>query len=245
MKTLLTALIVLFTGYLFAQDAPTRFVVHEDIVKPSKDALYKECMKKLKSASQQYKSPFGWVSVVHDDNSYIHLAPMKSFADLDKNPFAELESKMGKDDLSKLWADFDQCIESHRDFVVEYVPQLSYLSAPEGENYRDVLFWYPIPGNDKAAEQIFKEWKALYESKKSPDGYAVYKLAFGQEPGYAVVSWGKDEVDAATKTQKSRELLGEEAGKMWEKTQAITKKYYSKRGWILPDFSYSLASGTN
>lgn len=235
---------VLFTGYLLAQDMPTHFVVHEDIVKPSKTPMYTECMKKLKNASQQYKSGFGWTTVSHDDNSYIHVAPMKGFADLDKNPFADLEGKMGKEEMAKLWADFDQCVESHRSFTIEYMPQFSYLEPSEGENYRDMLFWFPIPGQEAAGEQLFKEWKALYESKKSPDGYVVYKAGFGLEPGYAIISWGKDEADAAMKAKKSRELLGEDAGKLWTKTQAITRKYYTKRGWVLTDYSYAPATGT-
>lgn len=247
MKKLITTLIfgVFITVCAFAQTGPTQFAVYEDKVNPSMDALYKATLKKLKSACEQHKVSFSYTSVAYDDNSYIHLVPIKGFADLDKNMLADLETKMGKDALSSIFADFDKCTESSTSFVVSMLPNMSLQSPPVGENFRDVLFWEYQPGKGEEAEKIIMEWKALYESKKAVLGFITYKVLLGREPGYAFVSWGKNELDHATKSQKNNELFGEEAGKLWTKTLAITKKYYSKRAWVLADHSHALTVATN
>jgi hypothetical protein len=230
----------------FSQQKAQRFAVYEDQVKPSMNGKYWECMKKVKANSSQHKLAGGWTSVGFDDNSFIHLVPIANFAELDKNMFADLETKMGKEAHHAMWAEFDQCIEASKSYIITSMPELSYMNAPAGENFRDVMFWQVMPGQEKASEDLLKEWAKLYESKKTPSGFMTYKVLFGSEPGYAIVSWGKDEADAAVDFQKTKDLLGEEAGKMWGKTMAITKKYYSKRGNVLPDASYSLAStGSN
>jgi hypothetical protein len=246
MKRKLTTLLLgtlLFSSILvFAQPNPMATVCHEDIVKPSMDVKYREAMKKLKAACEQHKIGPSWTTISFDDNSYRHIAPIKSFADLDKNPFADLEAKMGKEALAKLWAEFDECLESHSDFVMTQLPELSYLSPTESDNYRSVTFWHPLPGKDNEAESILKEWKKLYESKKAPSGFLVLKVIFGQQGEYVIVSWGKNATDEATKYQKTVELIGEEGGKLWLKTQAITKDISNKRAELLAQFSYSVAN---
>ncbi len=237
---------VLMTTSALCQQKAQRFAVYEDQVKPSMNAKYWECMKKVKANSVQHKLNAGWTSVAFDDNSYIHMVPITNFADLDKNMFAELETKMGKEAHQAMWSEFDQCIESSKSFIVTSLPEFSHSSPPQGENYRDVLYWQIIPGNEKASEDLLKEWVKLYDSKKVPSGFLTFKVLFGSEPGYAIVSWGKNEADAAAKALKTRELIGEEGGKLWQKTMLITKSYYSKRGDVLPDVSYSVAvAGSN
>lgn len=175
------------TVWAVAQDAAPRFAIYEDQVKLSMGAPYKDALKKLKSACEQHKVSFSWTSVAHDDNSYIHLIPIKGFADLDRNMLGELETKMGKDALGGIFAEFDKCIESSTSYVAAMLPNLSYLSPPVGENYREILFWKHLPGKDAEAEKIIMEWKALHESKKAPGGVITYKVLFGAEPGYAFV----------------------------------------------------------
>lgn len=239
LTTLLLGNLLISSILVFAQTNPMPLAVHEDFVKPSMDVKYREAMKKLKAACEQHKVGPSWTTIIYDDNSYRHLVSIKSFADLDKNPFADLEAKMGKDALGKLWAEFDECLESHSDFVATQLPELSYLSPTEADNYRSVTFWNPLPGKENEAESILGEWKKLYESKKVPSGFRVLKVIFGQQGEYVIVSWGKNAADEATKFQKTLELTGDEGGKLWLKTQAITKRIYNKRAELLPQFSYS------
>jgi hypothetical protein len=80
--------------------------------------------------------------------------------------------------------------------------------------------------------------KKLYESKKAPTGFTVIKVVIGQLGEYAIVNWGTDATDQATKYQKTLDLIGEEGGKLWLKTKGITKEISNKRGDALPQFSY-------
>lgn len=247
MRKLVTTLCFsLFLSLLaIAQTAPTQFVIYEDQVKPSMDAAYKAALKKLKSACELHKANFSYTSVAYDDNSYAHLVPVKGFADLDKNMLGELETKMGKDALGAIFAEFDKCIESSSSLVVSMLPNLSYMSPPTGESFRDILFWEFQPGKEAEAEKLIMEWKTLYESKKAPGGFLTFKVLLGRAPGYAFVGWGKNELDYATKNQKNNEAFGDESGKLWAKTLTITRKYYSKRAWVLSDHSYAMTVATN
>jgi len=213
------------------------YTIHEDLVIPSQDAKYMEAIKSLKAACVLHKTNVTWVTVKHDDFSYIHLSQIKNFAELDKNIFADLIAKMGQDAFGKMMSSFDGCYDTHSDFVVEEMPSLSYLTPPQGENYRDVLFWSVAPGKEMAAEGILMEWKKLYEGKKVPEGFVSYKVVYGRAPGFAVVFWGKDPVDSATKGKKTWDIIGKEADDLIKRTYAITTKWSTKRANIQPDLS--------
>ncbi len=239
--------VLFFSGLMFAQQsaAPAKFAIYEDIVKPSMDAQYKEGLKKLKAACDLHKADFSWTSVVYDDNTYAHLIPIKGFADLDKNMMAGLETKMGKEALGGIFTELEKCVESSSSFVATMLPDLSYLSPQTGENYRDIMFWEVLPGKEAEGEKLIMEWLNLYKSKNAPNGVLTYKVLFGRAPGYAFVHWGKSPLDLETKSQKSNELFGEEAGKLWAKTMTMTKKYYHRKAWVLPDFSKTLTTASN
>ena len=104
MKKKLTSILLflLISWSSVAQDAPSMFAVYESHVRPSMDAAYHDAVKKFKAACQQHKMTFSWIAGELNDNSYIYLVPMKSFADLDKNMFADLETKIGKEALAGL-----------------------------------------------------------------------------------------------------------------------------------------------
>ena len=232
--------ILSFAGLAVAQEAPLQFYSHEDIVKPSRDAEYLNFLKKLKETYQEHNVNFQWNTFVMDDNSYLHFAPIKGFdiAGVYKS-FGDAEARVGKEAWEKLWAEKGNYIESHNDFLTASLPQYAYLAPAEGENFRHVMFWLPLPGKQADVDQLMKEWLDLHKSKSSPRGYQTFRTLFGGEPGYVIVNWGKDELDWITKSKKNNELMGEDAAKLWARTMAITQKIYRKNGWFLPEVSYS------
>jgi hypothetical protein len=243
-KIILSAFIVFVSAnQVLSQDAePLLFAAYEHHVKPSMTGKYWECMKAVKDNSTQHKINTNWTSLEVDDNSFVHFMPIKNFAELDKNAFGELVTKMGDAAYSTMWSNFDACLDHESSYIVTYYPALSFKLPAEGENYRDILFWDVMQGKEKEAENLLKEWAKLYEAKKVPIGFQTFKITFGAQPSYVIVSWGKDDADHAMRMKKTRELLGEDMGKMWNKTMAITDKYYSKRGNILQTVSYSVAA---
>lgn len=243
MKTKITSLLLLLVsvGSSVAQNAPSMFAVYEVQVKPSMDAPYREAVKKLKSTCQQNKMTFSWYAGALDDNSYIYLTPIKNFADLDRNMFADLEAKIGKEVHASLWQAIDKGVEHQTSSVTLFLPGSSYLSPGPDDNFRSVLYWIPEPGKDAEAEKLIAEWVKLHTSKNAPIGVQTYKNIFGGEGGYVFVSWGKNPADHAAKTQKTNELFGEEGAKLWAKTLLLTRKYYTRTGWLVNDLSYSPA----
>lgn len=233
---------VSMTTVVSAQQKAQLYAIHEDQVKPSMNGKYWECMRKVKANSTQHKLNARWISLAFDDNSFIHMVPIENFAQLDKKMFADLEAKMGREAHAAMWADFDQCLETSTDYFVTSMPELSYSTPAEDDSYRDVMFWQVIPGQEKVAEDILREWVKVYEAKKVPSGFLTFKVLFGAEPGYAIATWGKNEVDCATNFQKTKELLGEEGKAVWRKTMAISKKYHYKRGGVLKDASYAFVA---
>jgi hypothetical protein len=235
--TLLALFAIVLVNTAAAQDQKMWFSVHEDLVIPSKNEQYVSAMKALKEACLKHQVAVSWVTVRHDDNSYIHLSPIKNFADLDKDYFGDLKKKIGDEAFGKLMNAFSGCHSVHSDFVVEQMPSHSYMAPPENETFRDVLYWNVHSGKEIEAEKILMEWKKLYEAKKAPNGFLAFKTVFGRAPGFAIVSWGKDPVDAATKDQKTMELIGKDAEDLIKRTMAITEQMLSKRAWVMADYS--------
>ena len=218
---------------------PVNFSVREEVVKPSMTTKFQEGMKKFKAACEEAKLNFSWNTLAFDDNTYLFVAPLANIADLDKNPFAGLEAKFGKEGTAKLWSLFDGCVESYSDYVITRMPELSYLSPAAGENARDILFWYVETGKEMQAQAILAEWKKLYEANKIQNGFLIYQIRMGKEFGYAIVGYGKSYSDIALKDEKTWETIGKEATALWEKTMSITRKFYTKRGRIMPEYSYA------
>lgn len=244
MKKIITALVaLLFAGSTgIAQDAPSMYAVYEEHVKPSMDAAYVAAVKKLKAACEQNNADISWTSASFDDNTYVHYVPIKSFADMDKDGFAKVVTKLGKEAYAALWQDINKCVESHDSFVASRIPALSYLTATPEDNYREILYWYPEPGREGEAEKLLNEWITLFQGKKAVSGVSTWRTAFGTDNFYAFISWGKNELDLATKDSKNNELFGEEDDKLWAKTLTMTKKTFRKTGWMRRDLSYSAAA---
>lgn len=221
-----------------AQEAPSMFALYRDNVKPSKNAQYREGVKKLKAACEQNKLAFRWTTYAFDDNSYYHVVPIKAFSELDNKPFAPLAEKLGKEAMASLWNTIQQCVESQSSSVIVRLTSLSYLEPTAEDRFLEVTSWQVDTDKAGDAEKILAEWKQLNTAKNTPSGFTAYKIVFGAELGYFVNSWGKSIFDWADKEQKSNQLLGEEGDKMWQKTLSITRKYDSHKAWRQPDLSY-------
>ncbi len=231
-----------FSVCAFAQEVPSRqFLVYENMVKPSMTAEFRASSKRITDACTLHKVNVNWFSIIYDDNTFLNIFPLKNLADLDKNLFAELETKMGREAFSKLWPDFFKCLESVNSFITTKLEELSYLRPAEGENYRSFLFITPILGKSQEIEKVFAEWKTAYESKKATEGFHVYRTRFGADTGYFIALWAKDPTEMAAKRSQSSKLLGEEASRLWQKQSAFIKKYYWKNGYMAPELGYSFS----
>ena len=87
------------------ESGPQAYWVHEDKVKPSMIKVYEQVAKDLVASCTEHNvQDTSWLTVAQNDNTYLYVSPIDNFAEFDKNPFAALGEKMGKEALAKLFS---------------------------------------------------------------------------------------------------------------------------------------------
>ncbi|POY37116.1 hypothetical protein C3K47_08650 [Solitalea longa] len=217
------------------------YLVHEDQVIPEKAVMYEKAAKGL--ADAMIKNTNGsimyWVAS-RDDFSYIYVIPVNNYAGIDMvdNAFGQLSKAMGKDAMESMMKNYDGTFSTHRDFMVRYRADLSYMPDFPAENtFRHWDFYYINPEKEKEAMEIAKEWKALFEKKKAPTGYRFNLGDIGLEPVFIVVQSAKNANDYYSKSQEVDKLLGEEGEALMNKTWTVISRFDHKNGKIHPDLS--------
>ncbi|MCO4294717.1 hypothetical protein NF867_17780 [Solitalea sp. MAHUQ-68] len=226
-----------------AQDASkgVLYLVHEDHVIPEKVAMYEKAAKGLADAMTKYNngSPMYWVAS-RDDFSYIYVIPVNNYAGIDMvdNAFGQLSKAMGKDAMEAMMKQYDGTFSTHRDLLVRYRADLSYMPDFPAENtFRHWDYYYINPEKEKEAMEIAKEWKALFEKKKVPMGYRFNLGDIGLEPVFIVVQSAKSATEYYTKSQEVDKLLGEEGEALMNKTWTVVTHFEHKNGKLHPDLS--------
>lgn len=227
-----------FTVCSFGQE----FILHENVVQPSMTDQYIIAVKKLKDACVANKVNIAWSTFVFEDNSFAHVLPVKGSASLETDLWVELKSKIGQEKFDNLVSGLQASMVTQIPGTITAMPEHSYLKAAEGEQYRLVLFLFPLEGKETEIENFFLEWKKHYVEKKSPSAYNIYKLQYGEqkEKGYIINMSAKDAADMEARMSENRNLMGESLGYLWKKQMSFTKKYYFKRGYFAPDLGYAL-----
>lgn len=230
---------------LFAQESGYQaYYIHEDPVNPSMTSEYEKGAVKLASESKKVNLPDGWLTFKLDDNRYIYTTPIKNMADLDKNTFEPLQTKMGNEAFGKMFDDFDKCYDSHRDYVVRLDKELTYMpngidvSTP-GMPYRHYTYYYVTPQNAAKAREIAKAFNALYKSKGSKLQYRVYRNGFGEKESYfMVVVSAKSAEDYERMRAENNQLLGDEGKELYGKMLQFVSRIQNITAMARPDLSY-------
>ncbi|MFQ5604093.1 MAG: hypothetical protein ACE5HS_12580 [bacterium] len=252
--TLFPILVAVLVGLLalpvFAQDEkPTGqlYSIHEDIVKPSMVAQYESAVKDYVAEFVKHKIAFPYMqSSSTNDFHYFYLVPLENFADLDKIKKAgeEFDKKLGEEKRQEFDKRFAGTYEYHQDLIARMSGEYSYQPEaprlkPEEATFLHWTYLYIKAGKEKEANEIARQYKALYASKKIADGYNLYIGEMGTEmPLFVVVSWAKSASDFFTQQEKIKEMLGEEGQALAAKAMAVTRKFVQKTGRSRPDISY-------
>lgn len=235
--TLLCALCV--TVSAFAQEA----VLHENIVRPSMTDAYHTAVMKIKEACAANKIKMSWRTLAFEDNTYGHAVAVDGKASLETDLWKELKSKIGDEAFDKLAADLEKNVESQLLGTMVFLPDHSYMDPKPDDGYRMILYIFPIAGKETDTEDLFLEWKKTYESNKTPLNFHVYKTSYGPDQGYLVSFSGKNPADVEAKIAATHQLLGDIGGELWKKQMSLTRKYFYKRGYIVPELSYAYEEG--
>jgi len=249
MKILRTTLWVMLVALLipnlgFTQDTRQSYTVHLDHVKPSMIAEYERISKELIAQSKKHNSNFGWLTLVTDEFDYFYVSPIKNMAQLDGNPFAGLAEKMGAAEMGKIFSEMDKCYDDHINYVITLDKELSYMpngitQTPEGQPFRKNTLYYVAPQNYAAAEQLAKDFKALYTKKGSKVNYRIYRSGYGSDGTYFMVAIAaKDAMEYERMDAENAQLLGAEGQQLAGRLLSLISKTKTITGAIRADLSY-------
>ncbi|SDR89787.1 hypothetical protein [Gramella sp. MAR_2010_147] len=247
-KTNCVSLMLIFLISMLTRAQDDRYqmyVVHEDHVKEGMMDKHQENDRNLlKAAKEHQMKDMSWLTFVADDNRVMYLSPIKSMAELDKNPFEDLQKKMGKEAFDNLFNSYNGTYSKHGDYILRMDNELSYMpngmtTTPQDENYRELHFYHIPPGNSKKAEEYARSVKEMYTNKNSKVHYRLYKSGFGNMGSYYMVAVSaKSAEDMEQKRNENMQLLGEEGKKMFEDLKNDFSDQEVVTGYIKPELSY-------
>ncbi|MBC3759089.1 hypothetical protein H7U19_11770 [Hyunsoonleella sp. SJ7] len=247
MKTIKKTIVLAFLFCLTlnaSQAYQKMYRVHQDNVLPSKMMDYEKIAKEFNAACVEHNFPGKWLATTMDDFRYLYVSPIENFADLDQRPFADMAKAMGKD-FGAMFDKFDQCYNSHYDYVIVLMEELSYMpdgmsQAQEGQDYRDFYFIHYLPKDSQKMKEGMKAVKEMFASKGSKNHYRVYHTGFGTTDNYYLVAMSsKDAIDSATKTEENKKVLGPDRYETFMKVMNYATKMEEVTGEIRRDLSYS------
>lgn len=241
---ILCLFLLLTTSATYAQQM---FSVHVDNVKPEKMMDYEAIAKEFHTLCVNNNiQDISWTTITLSDARYVYVTPIENMADLDKNYFAPLMEKIGKETFSNLFERFDECYDAHTNYIVRKVDDLSYTSADQPSDYsklgdyREYHFLYYAPKNYQSLKEAMKEVKDLYQTKQSKISYSIYQSGFGNPESYFMVAIsGEDELDIATRGKENDVALGDERKAIMHKVFKNCLRYEKLEGNVRPDLTYS------
>ena len=247
----LAALAVLVSLAAFAVEPPKQqlYILHEEVVNPSMIAQYEGATKDLIGAFGEKKmtSPsFGVNTYMSADMHYMYMTPLANWAQLDtiSKDWMGASEVIGKD----RWADIQKrgngAMLSYDEVVVARRDDLSYRPEnprlPEtSEPFARLDYYYLRPGTEEQAEQVAKDFVALFKEKKIPDGFMIYMAQSGHDlPLLVAVIPAKSAADFAAADEKNTAALGDALRALQGRALSLTRRLERKDVWFRPDLSY-------
>ena len=238
----------LSTNTIQAQEKKSQaFVVWDFVVKPSMVMQYEESVKKQIELNTKANFPYPWATYSTNDFHYYFLIAVENFETVDRiyKAFGEGWNAIGEEQLQALRKMQEGTYDHFRmgmyylRFDLSYIPEDPRLTEDE-MNFLWWNFYYIKPGMGTQANDIAKEWQALYKANNIPDGWNFYVGDFGsEEPVRVVVMGAKSAADYFQQGEKTIKLFGEKYGEMTKKTMDICRRFEQKLGMIRPDLSYA------
>lgn len=241
LRSLCLTVCVMCSFILLQAQESQKFLVHEDVVYPSKITEYEAVSKTFaETMEQQDATDAAFLAVTLDDHRYLYVSAIEDYAALDMNPFEKLAEEMGEE-FENMMSKYDGTFESHKNYVISLSHDLSYNSQDivmDGVDFRHFTYWYITPGKLKEAKAMAQEWKELYAAKGIEPGYRVYTGGLGADGEMImVVGWAESAEQYYAQRAKTRAALGDVSDIM-NRTHALTRKMESFDGMIRSDLSY-------
>ena len=246
MKKTLALMAFLLLAIIPVKAQNQRYTIYQDQVKPAMQAEYEKTTKEfIQECKNNNLTGADWVTARMSDGRYLYISAIEKMADLDRDWFAPLEEKMGKENLQKYFDRFDKCYDKNGSYIVTLEKDLSYMpngitTNTPGQDFRKYHFFYVTPYNSKKMVAQLKTIKQLFESKNAKEYYRIYHSGYGVIGEYylAVLS-SKDETAYAKTSDENEAMLGAAWKNAFDQLLMFTDKYETISGMMRPDLSYA------
>lgn len=228
---------------------PDLYLVHEEIVKPSALAAYEAAGKDFLTALAEKKvssAAVTWTAFSSTDMHYIYLLHLDSFAALDSSQaeWNKAREAVGATRWDDVMNRSNSGMQMYNEFVVMRRPDLSYNPATPrvamaDRRYYRWEFYYLIPGKEKEAEQVAKDYAALFKAKNLTDSWNLYQGLLGNDlPVFVVAIPAKSEADLVAADQQINATVGADVHPLQARALAVTRRFERREGMARPDLSY-------
>lgn len=246
----LIALALLTSLSAFAADAPKPqlYAVHDETANPSMIPQYESVTKGLLKAfnEKNVTSPSFYVTTfMTSDMHYVYVTPIDNFAQLDQvnKDWMDAANIVGADRWAELMKRGNASMVSYDEEVwtqrldLSYQPENPRISMADHRYYR-WQFYYLKPGTEQQAEQIAKDYVALFKEKKIADSYTIFTAVNGHDlPILLVTIPAKSAADFAAAEEKNNAILGDGLKALQARVMAIMRKFEQREAWLRPDLS--------
>lgn len=241
---------LLVSASVFAENAPSYFLVHEEVVRPSMVAQYESFTRDLLAmltAQNADPKSFGSHTYMSSDLHYMFVNPIAGYGAIDTiyGAWSNLIATVGRDRFNQLMSRGDAAKQSWSDWVMVRRADLSYTPAtprvkPDEIRFVHLTYYYLDPAHVADAEQVAKDWAALFKSKESGESYSVYQVVTGHDlPMLLVADYAKDAADFYAAQQRIAASLPEIRG-LIARAGAATRRLEFRDVIAHPDLSYPL-----
>ena len=247
----LAVLITLISLAAFAADPPKPqlYSLYEEVAIPSMVTQYEGATKDFVKALGEKKltsSSFVMNTYMTSDFHYIYMTPIANWAQLDTidKEWRGVKEIIGADRWTEIMKRGNGAMTSYDAAIVARRDDLSYQPEnprvpPNQEPYARVDFYYLKPGAEEQAEQVAKDYVALFKEKKIADGFTIYMAMSGHDlPLLVAVIPAKSPADYAETDEKTTAALGDALRTLQGRALSLTRRLERKDVWFRPDLSY-------
>ncbi|MCP4896692.1 MAG: hypothetical protein GY906_06910 [bacterium] len=226
-------------------------MVEDVVVHPSGVATYEKAVKELMALWKAHEFPYPVYTYSTDNMHYYLVFPVESLGEVEEL-FAAWDvfvKEWGQDKLDEFDAKWAGAFDHYRMAMYSHRPDLSYepndipIKAEDGK-YFLWGFCDIIPGYEKKAEALFKQFSALYTKHEMKEAWRTWQAGFGADlPGLVYMEWGSSPGQFWTGIDAAQEKVGEEVETIWLEFLQVLRGYHYTTGTFRPELSHLPAQG--